>query len=394
MGPGLRGSSPSGRQEGQPRTEHVKDLFFIQSGAGTIGSSHIKVAFIGDQGINTNSKKVLELIRDEGADMVLHQGDLGYGDESDPEAATKWNNQINAILGSDFPYFASIGNHDQGQWSVYQLELQERLDRNAEATCTGDLGVKSTCHYKGLFFILSGAGTRGSGHADFIKDQLAQNDSIWSICSWHKNQREMQVGGKSSEVGWGPYEECRKGGAIIATGHEHSYHRTKTLSNMTNQTVDPSCLDSPDTPDRDVCVSPGSTFAFVSGLGGASIRNQELDGNWWSSIYVGPQFGTIPGRAEEPYGGCIDAPSPTNPCVGNAKPGALFVTFNVDGDPRKAVGEFKAIEKESRTKNLLPPRRRNLLILGFIVGFFAGGITVVTFVSFYFRKLQSGRRTS
>ena len=40
--------------------------------------ANFRVAFIGDQGLNSNSIAVLNLIKDEGAQMVLHQGDLDY----------------------------------------------------------------------------------------------------------------------------------------------------------------------------------------------------------------------------------------------------------------------------------------------------------------------------
>jgi hypothetical protein len=40
--------------------------------------SNFTIAFIGDQSVSAGAVAVLELIRDEGADMVLHQGDLGY----------------------------------------------------------------------------------------------------------------------------------------------------------------------------------------------------------------------------------------------------------------------------------------------------------------------------
>ncbi len=43
--------------------------------------------------------------------MVLHQGDFDYKD--DPDA---WDQRINLVLGPDFPYFASIGNHDFAFW--------------------------------------------------------------------------------------------------------------------------------------------------------------------------------------------------------------------------------------------------------------------------------------
>ena len=193
-----------------------------------------KVAFIGDQGIGKNSTSVLKLIKSENADMVIHSGDFDY--RNNPEI---WERQINDVLGSDFPYFASIGNHDVENWIEYQKKLSERLSKIPNVKCIGDLGVKSSCYYQGLFFILSGPGTMGLGHDAFIKNMLEQDDSIWRICSWHKNMNAMQVGGKNDETGWAVYEKCKNGGAMIVTGHEHSYSRTKTLVDISHQIVDP-----------------------------------------------------------------------------------------------------------------------------------------------------------
>ena len=287
---------------------------------------NFKVAFIGDQAIGQNAVDVLELIQTEGADMVLHQGDLGYGLELVPQTAIDWDEQITNILGDDFPYFASIGNHDVGNWATYQSLLVARLGQVAGASCTGDYGVMATCTYQGLYFILSGAGSSPivpdyAPHIDYIQDQLAADNSIWRICAWHKNQTAMQVGSKPNEVGWGPYEACRQGRAIIATAHEHSYSRTKTLSNVQTQTVDSLWTDP-----NDLRVSAGSTFVFVSGLGGHSIRHQKrclpttppygCNGEW-ASIYTFNQGATY---------------------------GALFIEFHVDGDPAKASGYFKDID--------------------------------------------------
>lgn len=41
----------------------------------------LTVAFIGDQGRSHSTWSVLQLIKAEGADLVLHQGDLDYRDE-------------------------------------------------------------------------------------------------------------------------------------------------------------------------------------------------------------------------------------------------------------------------------------------------------------------------
>ncbi|TMR66865.1 metallophosphoesterase family protein, partial [Streptococcus pseudopneumoniae] len=146
-----------------------------------------KVAFIGDTGATSFTREVLELIRDEGADLILVQGDLGY-DESNPNSPLAWDNLVSSVLGSDFPLFASIGNHDLTRWATYEQLLVDRLTRVSGATCVGEYGVNSACNYRGLFFILSGAGTSGADHATFIEDQLGQDNSIWRICSWHKNQ--------------------------------------------------------------------------------------------------------------------------------------------------------------------------------------------------------------
>ncbi|MGB2694904.1 MAG: metallophosphoesterase [Dehalococcoidia bacterium] len=287
---------------------------------------NFKVAFIGDQGLGPNAEAVLTLIQAEGADMVLHQGDLGYGSETNPQTAIDWDAQITDILGDDFPYFASAGNHDVGNWSTYQQLLDDRLALVPGATCTGDLGVSAACTYQGLFFILSGAGSIPDTpdyqpHIDFIHNALAENSSIWRICAWHKNQTAVQVGSKTNEVGWGPYEECRNGRAIIATAHEHSYERTKTLSNIQTQTVD-SRWPNP----ADVHVAQGSTFVFVSGLGGKDIRNQDRC------------FPTTP-----PYG-CNGEWASISTSDQGADFGALFIEFNVDGNPRKANGYFKEID--------------------------------------------------
>ena len=199
----------------------------------------VTVAFIGDQGLTKEARAVLQMIKAEDADLVLHLGDLDY--EDDPIA---WDAMITEVLGTDFPVFVAVGNHDDRWYGAggYQERLEERLSRIPDATCSGDLGVQSACTFRGLFFILSGIGTipevpNHPEHVNYLRDQLARSDAIWSICAWHKNQSAMQVGSKEDEVGWQPYEVCREGGAIVATAHEHSYSRTHLLDDFEAQSV-------------------------------------------------------------------------------------------------------------------------------------------------------------
>lgn len=273
------------------------------------------IAFIGDQGLGKNAEAVLHLIKSEGADAVVHLGDFDYKDN--PEA---WDAQINAVLGDQFPYFACVGNHDDVKFygaGGYQRFLEQRM-RRLGIPWDGDLGVKSSFHYKGIYFVLTAPDIFGSGHGSYIREELAQDNSLWSISGWHKNMHRMQAGGKGNETGWEVYEESRKGGAIIATAHEHSYSRSYLLSSCEKQTVasrsDTLVLvaDDPTTSEDE-----GRTFVFVSGLGGHSARRQMLEGDWWACIYTTTQGATF---------------------------GALFGVFNYDGVENRARFYFKDVK--------------------------------------------------
>mgnify|MGYP001240950921 CR=1 FL=1 len=267
----------------------------------------LRVAFIGDQGLGPNAIAVLELIKDEGAQMVLHQGDFDYKDDPD-----KWDRRISDVLGSDFPYFASIGHHDVNAWSGYQEKLYDRLKKNPDAVCNGDLGVKSSCSYRGLFFLLVAPGdyTSNSDYDSFIQKQLNDNDSNWRICSWHNDMKAMQSEVKPNETGWEVYESCKNGGAIIANAHAHSYARSKTLIDFENQIVDPEWSE----PNK-LRVMDGATFTFISGLGGMPVS--------------GPEHYEWPVKYSSEQG---------------ATSGALFCTFNAGGQPNKAYCYFKNID--------------------------------------------------
>ena len=267
----------------------------------------LRVAFIGDQGLGPNAIAVLELIKDEGAQMVLHQGDFDYKD--DPG---KWDRRISDVLGSDFPYFASIGHHDVNAWSGYQEKLYDRLKKNPDAVCNGDLGVKSSCSYRGLFFLLVAPGdyTSNSDYDSFIQKQLNDNGSNWRICSWHNDMKTMQSEVKPNETGWEVYESCKNGGAIIANAHAHSYARSKTLIDFENQIVDPEWSE----PNK-LRVMDGATFTFISGLGGMPVS--------------GPEHYEWPVKYSSEQG---------------ATSGALFCTFNAGGQPNKAYCYFKNID--------------------------------------------------
>ena len=304
---------------------------YAQGAPGPIPADpNLKVAFIGDSGNGSDFRRVLQLIKAEGAHMVLHQGDFDYADNARRFFAT-----IDSILGDDFPYFAAVGNHDAGSWrqdcsrrdGCYAKFLKTRMARIGVTPDDPDLDDQMySVTYRGLKLVFVGERGARAGdniYARYIQDQLATDNHVWKICSWHKNQRAMQVGGKADEMGWRVYETCKDHGAIIATAHEHSYHRTRTLTSMQHQIVDASCS-SP----NNLCIaqgSPGKSFVFVSGLGGRDVKDQER---------------CLP--ATFPYG-CNGEWAKIYTRNQGAMSGALFIVFNINGDPSKAQGYFKNI---------------------------------------------------
>lgn len=292
----------------------------------SVPDEDLKVAFIGDQGLGDNGRRVLELIRDEGADFVIHSGDFDY--LGDPAA---WEAQLDAVLGEGFPYFVNVGNHDLSRWDGdggYKQRMSRRLTGIKGANCAGDYGVNAICHYRGLAFVLSGVGTLGSDHERFIRDVLDADRSLFRICTWHKNQHDMQVGTKTDEVGWEAYKACQEAGALIVTGHEHSYARTRTVWRLGERDVGYGAFG----PYDEVTLQPGRTAVIVSGLGGYSQRYftpDHSDDTWWASVYAS-------GRHVK--NGQVVSDSVT------AAPGALFIDFHVDGESGSARGYFKNID--------------------------------------------------
>src|ERR1700730_16558829 len=65
--------------------------------------ANLKIAFIGDVGTGPYPRAVLNLIKSEGAQAVLHQGDFDY--HNDP--VSFWSS-VDDVLGHNFPYFISV----------------------------------------------------------------------------------------------------------------------------------------------------------------------------------------------------------------------------------------------------------------------------------------------
>lgn len=153
------------------------------------------------------------------------------------------------------------------------------------------------------------------GQTVFIEKAFRAFPSIWRVCSWHKNHHLYQIGTKYTEVGLPLYDACRKFGAIVTTGHEHSYSRTKRMSSFEDFVV----AESGET----IVLSEGHSLAWVSGIGGIPLRSADstLQSNhWWASTAAASGTSTV------------------------SSYGAVFCKFNLNGELRKAFCETKLVD--------------------------------------------------
>lgn len=273
------------------------------------------LAFIGDQGLRRRSRKVLQLIRKENASMVFHLGDFDYLESPD-----RWIRQIFGELGGGVDYFAVAGNHDSEDLSLYarySRRIRELLHPEAASCCCeGRVGVRAVCTYRGIAFLQIGHGLpscSGDNGAEWVESELLRLEGRypWVFCMFHVVQNKMQVEKKTNLQGWGVYEACRRHGAIVASAHAHVYARTHLMSRFR----DPQEVVHTR---RTLRVEPGRSFAFVSGLGGNSIRppvEERLADPWWGAYL----------HRRSPLAGF----------------GALFFHIGFRGDPLEALAYFK-----------------------------------------------------
>lgn len=278
----------------------------------------LKIAFVGDTADGANYTAVLNLIKREGAQAIVTAGDMTY--TANPAA---WWTATEAVIGQTFPIFLARGNHDDTSWSGFLSEAATHLGGATRVAGPHDAAYKTQFHGLDLVTVMKGdTGTT-------VTNLFGGDAHVWKVCSWHQNQTAMQVGGKGDEMGWDVYETCRRKGAIVITGHEHTYHRTRTMTNTQTQTIDGTCSSG-----SSVCVGPGRTFVTVVGTGGTGLR---------------AQVRCTPTASTAPYAS-LNTSDPSCPIWASiyttnqgAAYGAQFITFNVDGNPKKAHAYFKDI---------------------------------------------------
>ena len=177
-------------------------------------------------------------------------------------------------------------------------------------------GIQTACSFENIDFILSGVGlppyTLDIAHSDYINTKIQASEADWKICGWNKANFDLRTGSKGKEINLitGFYEYCKESGAIVMTGLENNYARSKLITNLNPITTQQEDLTSID-------LLPETTIAFMTGINGDNAEPISIDKhnniNDWASTYS------------------------------NSDEAVLFITFNYENNPKKAKGEYRKI---------------------------------------------------
>jgi hypothetical protein len=275
---------------------------YTPAGAATLNT---KICFMGDSGVGSNAVATHNVCKNNGALAIVHTGDLDY-----QNSPTNWENFINTRVGSNFPYFYVLGNHDTANASGYRSRAEARFNRIGLGW-SGTLTSHCRFDWRGIRFIMTTPGLGDGSAATYIRDQAAATTAPWVISIFHQQMAKMNVGTKGDTTGWAVYEEGRAQGVTTWNGHEHNYGRTHLLSDMDTQVVADNT--SPYT------IIKGRSIVIQTGSGGASLR----------------AFGP---HASKPYWAAKY----------NANYGVNICTFGAASDPRRADCVFKDINGTTR----------------------------------------------
>ena len=281
----------------------------------------IKIAFIANQGYNQSAYDVLALLTAQEPDLVVINGNLGY------DSYDYWSDMMSIF---DIPFIASIGASDKVDWEYYKPDIENNF--NDDVVCEGITGDQMTCVFKGISFIISGVGTtfETQGHLTYINDSL-KTDSEWKFCVWNKANKDLRISNKedNDDLIFDYYDVCRKQGALIVTGYDMSYARTKTLASF-----------EPITTEDNYNIEPERTIVFMSGLGGYAnetynCANHDTD-TWWSTIFTENYYLNK---------GLEIAKSCDTTLNTEFNYGALFITINPNGEEHVAHSEFITVDE-------------------------------------------------
>ena len=253
----------------------------------------VKLAFIGDSNDDSSAERVYQVLRAQGADHVIQNGDFDYNDRP-----WKWSEFLdrNWFDHGKSDVIMTAGNHDTKKWggsSGYQALLYATMTSNMRSKCTGrpgrsmqnEYGLWMSCKLEEVHMVLFGWNEMEDPDrvAGFVDDAFAASTQKYRVCVWHRPEGKLNNGHRhTSNYGqWAAYEACRRHGAFVVSGHSHCYGRTKVMSSYTSLSVGSS-------EKNQVSLGCGESFSVVSGMAGKGPddNGKYSQANYWAKGYT------------------------------------------------------------------------------------------------------------
>lgn len=310
-----------------------------------IKAQEVKIALIGDTDVGSNFRSVLKMVALEKPNLLMINGDLGY--KATPAA---WKKRvISSVDINKLPIIATLGNHDLASATTKYIEIINgfRTTSNGLKTvCTGKTpivedqditAVDEVCTLGNVSVIGSAIGQVLT--TTYLENRLATKleavpEGNWKLVGYHFTLASMNVGTKADQATHEFFDIIRKSGAIGAQAHTHFATATCPISSVFEKNAPIVCHPTFTNPDERFVMS-GTGIFVDSSLGGKSTRPR-IRCKAANESGCAHMVDII---SKEAYTR-TDGLKKTN----FNRFGALFIVFNVGGDPKKAKAYFKSID--------------------------------------------------
>jgi len=310
----------------------------------------VKFALIGDTSTGRGFTSVLQLIKAERADVIMINGDLGYGSEP-----SVWRNKLKQIIDvNQSAVIGSLGNHD-----VERNNTQKYIDifagfRNSRnglgSLCTGGrtmatgrdiAAADEVCTFGNVTVIASAIGqmfTKPYFEGRLGSKLRAVPAGHWTLVGYHFTLSSMNPGLKSDQASQPFFELIRAHGAIGAQAHTHSVMASCPIASEFKAGVTPQCAPGFDPNSTIRQIGKGIGLFLDSSIGGQLPRPRTRCKNpaepkctHMVDLITKEGYTHVSGRARADF----------------EQWGAMFVTFNYAGDPSRALVNFKSTDGQT-----------------------------------------------
>ncbi len=310
-----------------------------------VEAQEVKIALIGDTEAGSNFGSVLRMVAAEKVNLLMINGDFGYG--ASPSA---WKQRVlSSVDINTLPIIATLGNHDLGSNANKYIDIINgfRNSKNGLITaCTGKAGVSTghditavdeVCTIGNVSVVGNGIGQVLSKM--YLENQLdaklkAVPNGNWKLVGYHFTLENMNPGIKGDEATHKFFDIIRQNGAIGAQGHTHIAMASCPISSVFQKGAPVQCHPDFINPEERF-VMPGTGIYVDSSLGGKEARSRlrckiatEKGCAHMVDIISKEGYTRTDGVKKTSFN----------------RFGALFIVFNVGGDPNKALAYYKSVD--------------------------------------------------